>query len=132
LFEVSHGDVRRLENIMQACAALGTDLTEAKVFDMASVARPTEIKEVLEMCAKGEFVKAKDKMLNTMLTYGLAGLDAVKQIQGAIWTLNIPDRAKLEMIKDCGDAEFRMVEGSDEFIQLEALLAKFVLEANKN
>ena len=28
---------------------------------------------------------------------------------------------------ECGEIEFRMVEGSDEFIQLEALLSTFVL-----
>ncbi|MFH1649818.1 MAG: replication factor C small subunit [Candidatus Woesearchaeota archaeon] len=131
LFEVSHGDVRRVENILQASAALGNDITEQKVFEMASMARPTEIKDVLKHCKDGDFIKARDKMLSTMLNYGLAGLDAVKQIQQAVWALDVPDRTKLEMIKACGEAEFRMVEGSDEFIQLEALLAGFVLQTSK-
>ena len=34
---------------------------------------------------------------------------------------------KLEMVKACGEAEFRMVEGADEYVQLEALLAQFTL-----
>jgi len=29
------------------------------------------------------------------------------------------------MVEGCGRIEFRLVEGSDEFIQLEALLASF-------
>jgi DNA polymerase III delta prime subunit len=31
----------------------------------------------------------------------------------------------------CGDIEFRLVEGSDEFIQLEALLSQIALLASK-
>ena len=38
---------------------------------------------------------------------------------------NIDSRKKVELINKCGEIEFRIVEGSDEFIQLEALLASF-------
>jgi DNA polymerase III delta prime subunit len=31
------------------------------------------------------------------------------------------------LMEKCGDIEFRLTEGSDEFIQLEALLAQFTL-----
>ena len=35
------------------------------------------------------------------------------------------------MSKACGEIEFRMVEGSDEFIQIEALLAQFAMAGEK-
>ncbi len=94
---------------------------------MASVARPKEVKEMLLYCVKKDFEKAKTHLLKTMLEYGLSGLDIIKQIQKEIWSLEIDDKKKLEMTKECGETEFRMVEGSDEFIQLEALISKFVL-----
>jgi len=62
-----------------------------------------------------------------MLNYGLSGLDVVKQLQKEVWRLKIADQKKLEMVKDCAEIEFRMVEGSDEFLQLESLLARFIL-----
>lgn len=65
-----------------------------------------------------------------MLEHGLSGLDIIKQIQKEIWTLEIKDEKKLDMVKECGETEFRLVEGSDEFIQLEALLSRFVLINN--
>ena len=34
---------------------------------------------------------------------------------------------KVALIDKCGETEFRMVEGSDEFIQLEALLSQVTL-----
>ena len=62
-----------------------------------------------------------------MIKQGLSGIDIIKQIQKEAWNTNISDTSKLEMIKACGEAEFRMIEGSNEYIQLEALLAKFIL-----
>jgi len=132
LYEVSQGDCRRLENIMQSSAAVKDKITEDVIYDVASAAEPEEINDVLALCVKGDFSAAKNKLLDTMLNHGLSGLDIIKQVQQEIWKLkDVDSRKKLEMIKDCGEAEFRMVEGSDEFIQLEALLAKFVLINSK-
>lgn len=130
LYEISGGDCRRVENILQVSAAVSSNITEALIYEMASVARPKEIKEVLAFCVKKDFIKAKNELLKTMLEHGLSGFDIIKQIQKEIWALKIEDEKKLEMIKECGEAEFRLVEGSDEFIQLEALLSKFVLINN--
>jgi len=130
LFDVCRGDVRRLENIMQSVAVTNSKLTEEAVYQMASVAKPTEIKQVLETAAKGNFIGARDTLLKTQLDYGMSGLDVVKQIQATIWELDVSDTQKLSLVEACGEAEFRMVEGSDEFVQLEALLAKFMLAKN--
>ncbi|MBR9693027.1 replication factor C small subunit [Candidatus Woesearchaeota archaeon] len=129
LVEVSGGDVRRVENILQACAALDKKVTDEHIFSIASYARPTEIKSVLDLSVKGDFLEARKQLLKVMLEYGLSGLDVVKQLQAAVWKLEgVEDKRKLGMIKACGEAEFRMVEGSDEFVQLEALLAAFAVQ----
>jgi len=62
-----------------------------------------------------------------MLSYGLSGLDIIKQIQKEMINLNIEKKQVMEAISACGEAEFRMVEGSDEYVQLEALLAKLAV-----
>ncbi len=128
LFTVSNGDVRRVENLLQACAALSKKVTEDVVYSIASYAKPKEIASLLELAKKGDFAGAKKQLLTVQLEYGLSGSDIIKQLQAAVWQLNgVDDRKKLEMVKQCGEAEFRMVEGSDEFLQLEALLAAFTL-----
>jgi len=124
LYEVSEGDCRRLENIMQSCAALGPTITSDAVFSMASVAKPKEIKEVLNLALQNKFLDARKKMLEVLLNYSLSGIDAVKQIEREIWDLDIPDKKKVQLIDKCGEIEFRMVEGSDEILQLEAFLAQ--------
>jgi len=66
-----------------------------------------------------------------MLNYGLSGLDVIKQIQREIWNLELDDRKKVELIDKCGEVEFRMTEGSDEYVQLEAFLAFIVMVGSK-
>lgn len=127
LYYVSGGDCRKLENVLQSTASMGDKIDEENIYAIASFAEPKEIIEVLEACVKGNFEDAKKKLLDTMLRQGLSGIDVIKQIQKESWGIKADNRIKLEMVKQCGEAEFRMIEGSDEFIQLEALLAKFVL-----
>ena len=74
---------------------------------------------------------ARRKLLDVMLQYGLSGLDIIKQFQKEIWNLDIEDRKRAFLMDKCGETEFRMTEGSDEFIQLESLLAQFTLAGSK-
>jgi len=126
LYEISEGDCRKVENILQSCAAVNKNITENLIYEIVSAATPKEIKEVLELAIKGDFLNSRNRLLDTMLKHGLSGLDVIKQIQKEIWNLDINDQSKVELIDKCGEIEFRMVEGSDEFVQLEALLSNFI------
>lgn len=126
LYDISEGDVRKMENVSQSCAAISNQITETLIYEIVSAARPKEVLEVLKFAVNGNFVRARDKLLDTMLRHGLSGLDIIKQIQKEIWNLDIKDEQKVKLIERCGEIEFRMVEGSDEYVQLEALLASFI------
>ncbi len=131
LFEVCDGDCRRLENIMQSCFALSKTITAENVYSMASVAKPKEVLELLSFAVKGNFIESRKKLLDVMLEYGLSGLDIIRQIQKEIWNLDLADRKKVELVDKCGEVEFRMVEGSDEYVQLESFLAFVMLVASR-
>ncbi|MCD4666916.1 replication factor C small subunit, partial [archaeon] len=128
LYQISEGDVRRLQNIMQSCSVVSKDITEELIYEIVSEAKPKEMKEIIDLSVKGDFIKARDKILNLMLHHGLNSLELIKQIQKDIWYLEISDERKLKMIEKCGEIEFRLTEGSDEFVQIEALLASFALK----
>jgi replication factor C small subunit len=131
LYLISEGDCRRVENILQSSAAIEKNITEELIFSLASVARPKEVKEILDLALNNKFLDARNKLLDVMLNYGLSGLDIIKQIQKEIWNLDIDNRSKVELIDKCGEIEFRMTEGSDEFLQLEAMLSQVLLAKNK-
>ncbi len=131
LVRVAGGDCRRVVNLLQSCASISSSVTADTIHSLASIAHPDEVKAVLSTAMSGNFVKARKDLLDMMLKYGLSGMDACKQIQSEIWNLDVDNRAKVNLIDKCGETEFRIVEGSDEFIQLEALLAQFVLAGSK-
>ena len=131
LFNISGGDARRLGNILQSSASISKDITEEIIYSMASVARPKEIDEVLKLAIANKFIDARNKLMDVMLNYGLSGLDIIKQIQQEILKLDLNNESKMLLMEKCGEIEFRMTEGSDEFIQLEALLSQFVLYGSK-
>ncbi len=127
LYEASEGDCRRVINLMQATSAITTNITEEIVNTISSSAKPADIKIALEYALAGEFLKSREKLLEIMLKESISGQDAIKAIQREIWNLPIENALKVRLTEKTGDIEFRIVEGSDEFIQLESLLASFVL-----
>jgi len=130
LIEVSGGDCRKLENILQAAAVTDKNITEDSIFSIASSAKPKEVLEILNLALNNKFIDARSRLLDTMLKHGLSGLDIIKQIQKEILNLALDGRKQMELISECGEAEFRISEGSDEYLQLEAFLASVVLKKN--
>jgi replication factor C small subunit len=127
LHEVSEGDCRRIINLLQSTASISPRITKELILTMVSAAKPSDIKVILEYALAGEFLKSREKLLDVMLKESISGQDVVKAIQKEIWNLQIEPEIKVKLTEKTGEAEFRIVEGSDEFIQLEALLASFVL-----
>jgi len=127
LYEASEGDCRRLINLLQATASISLNITPDLVNTMVSQAKPSDVKIVLDYALSGDFQNAREKLLDIMLKESVSGYDIIKAIQKEIWNLQIDNELKVKLTEKTGEAEFRLVEGSDEFIQLEALLAGFVL-----
>jgi replication factor C small subunit len=127
LYEASEGDCRRVINFLQATASISTNITPELINTIMSQAKPSEVKIVLDYALSGDFQNARDKLLDIMLKESISGQDVIKAIQKEVWNLPIENELKVRLTEKTGEAEFRIVEGSDEFIQLEALLAGFVL-----
>ncbi len=127
LYETSEGDCRRAINLMQATASISPDVNFEMVRMIASSAKPKDIKVVLDYALAGDFVSARNKLLDVMLRESISGVDIIKSIQKEIWNLQVEPEIKVRLTEKTGEVEFRMIEGSDEFVQLQSLLASFVL-----
>ena len=127
LYMASEGDMRRMVTMLQSAAALSPTITENIVTELAGSTRPQGIREALETAIRGDFIKAREQLLGIMLDHGMSGIDVIKTIQQEIWNTTLNDKSKLDMIQQCGETEFHLVEGSDEWVQLQSLLASFTL-----
>src|SRR3989344_7067125 len=96
LFEISQGDIRKLENVMQSASASSSELTEELVYAMAAAAKPKEVLRILEFALENKFVLARDLLMKIMYDYGLSGLDMIKYFQRELLSLKIDNRAIME------------------------------------
>ena len=132
IYDASEGDCRKAENILQACSAISENVTIDVVREVVSFAEPVELYEIITLALSGKFKPSKDKLADVLVKYGLSGVDAIQQIQKQIWNSpDFEDNLKVQLIKSCGEYEFRLSEGSNEFVQMNAFLADIVLIGNK-
>ncbi len=127
LYEGSEGDCRRGINLLQSTATISPAITSELLSTIISSAKPKDIKVVLEYALSGDFQKSREKLLDVMLKESISGQDVIKAIQKEIWNLPVEPEIKVKLTEKTGETEFRIVEGSDPFIQLQSLLASFVL-----
>ena len=127
LVHVARGDMRRAINSLQVAASTGKTITIDIIYQTTGMAQPAEVLAMLETALSGKFIAARDKLDEIMITYGLSGQDVIKQIHSSLFDLTVTDSERVRMIDKTGDIEFRIVEGSNERIQLEALLAYLVM-----
>ncbi|MEM1803431.1 MAG: replication factor C small subunit, partial [Desulfurococcaceae archaeon] len=126
------GDMRKAINILQSAAAI-SDVTEEAVFKVVGLAHPREVREMLQLALAGNFLEARRKLRDLMITYGLSGLDIIKQIHREVFSaeLKIPEDLKILIADYAGEIQFRLTEGADDEVQLNAFLARLALIGRK-
>jgi len=127
VFEVCGGDLRRAINTLQAAASMGKPVDEDMVYSVIGRANPVDVREMLGLAMKGDFVGARDKLREMILKYGVAGSDIIRQIHIEVFRMkDVPEPWKIRLADAIGEVDFRLVQGADEEVQLSALLARIV------
>ncbi len=132
IYEISEGDMRKAINILQAAAAIGR-VTVENVYKVVGLAHPREIREIIMLALDGRFTDARKKLRELMINYGLSGTDVIKQIHREIFgsELKLPDEVKVMIADYAGEIQYRLVEGADDEIQLNAFLAWLAMLGRK-
>jgi replication factor C small subunit len=124
---VAQGDMRKAINALQAAALIDETIHKDTIYKITATAHPEEIADLIKTALSGNFTAARKKLDALVLQQGLSGEDVVGQIYRAMFDLDISDRLMVELIDVIGEIDFRLTEGANERIQLEALLAHFAL-----
>jgi replication factor C small subunit len=131
LIYIAQGDLRKAVNSLQVAAGMSPKIDADTVYQAASIARPELVQELIEVCLKGDFMKARNILDDLLVSQGLSGEDIIRQIHKSLIDSTIDDGLKIELIDKVGEIEFRLVEGSNDRIQLEGLLAHFALTSKR-
>ncbi len=123
LVKISRGDVRKLENMLQAAASVNSKITKKVIQEIFETIDELEIKDLVETALLGNFFNARDKLLKLKTIKGYTPLEILKEIYNYILNKEIDSTLKIKIVDKIASIEFRLVEGSDDEIQLESLLA---------
>lgn len=126
IFEVCSGDLRRAINTLQAAASLDKPVDAKTIYSITGRATPADVQRMMKTAIEGDFLGARKQLRDMIQKYGIAGSDIIRQIHTEIFRSDIPEQWKIRLADVVGEADYRLVEGSDEEIQLSALLARLV------
>lgn len=128
----AEGDMRRAVNILQASSSMEEELTEESVHEVVSKAKPKDVRKIVNKALDGDFMGARDLLREVMVVQGTSGEDMVTQIYQEVSRMAmedlIPSDKYIRLIESIGEYDYRIREGSNPRIQLEALLTKFLLK----
>ena len=126
----SEGDMRKSVNMLQSAASAGEVITEDGVYGVVSKAKPQEIKNMINSALMGDFIKARNTLRDVMILQGTSGEDMVNQIyqelSKRVMDGKMDGEVYMELIGALAETDFRIREGANPRIQLEALLTKFL------
>ena len=126
IFEVCSGDLRRAINTLQAAASMNKPVDAKLIYSITGRANPSDVQKMLNTAMKGDFLDSRKQLRDMIQKYGVAGSDIIRQIHTALFKAEIPEPWKIKLAAIVGEIDYRLVEGSDEEVQLSALLAKLV------
>ncbi len=124
---IADGDSRKAVNCLQGCASISASVTGDSVYSVSSRARPKEVNEMLALSLEGKFTDARKMLDKLLFEHGMAGEDVVVQLFQEVNRSQLDDKLKLKLIEKIGECDFRLNEGANDRIQIEALLASFAL-----
>ncbi|MCK4424367.1 replication factor C small subunit [Candidatus Bathyarchaeota archaeon] len=126
VFEVCSGDLRKAINTLQAAASLNKPVDAEVVYSITGRAHPADVRELINIAMNGNFTEARKKLRGMIQKYGVAGSDIIRQIHTELFKTDVPEPWKIRLADVIGEIDYRLVEGSDEEVQLSALLARLV------
>jgi replication factor C small subunit len=123
--------MRKATNLLQASAVMRKKITKDVIYEVAAQAEPKEVIEMMNNALNGKFTNARETLKELLFKKGISGQDIIKEISNQLYKTDISDKAKIELVEKVGEFEFRINQGGNEQLQLEALLAQFALYGNK-
>ncbi len=137
LWEISQGDLRKAINTLQAAASMGGVVTADIIYELAGKIRHVELEELVKKAVTGDFFGAREVLRKLMLEKGASGLDILRLlmeeiiVKGKDLGIGLNDEIKAEIAELAGEVDFRLTEGADEDIQMNAFIAKLAAIGRK-
>jgi replication factor C small subunit len=128
---IAQGDMRKAINALQGAAILSPEITKSKVYAITATAKPEEISELLDLALSGDFDGAEQILSRLLRERGIAPNELINQCYRAIVRRPMDERLRVALIDQLGTTDFRLSEGASSDLQMDALIAQFVIHAKR-
>jgi replication factor C small subunit len=128
---IAQGDMRKAINALQGAAIISNKIDDKMVYAITSTARPDEIDDLLKRSLGGDFDGAESVLAFLLHDRGIAPNELINQCYRAIVKMNLDRGLKVELIDHLGETDFRLSEGANSDIQMEAMIARFIRSSEK-
>jgi len=132
LLYVAEGDMRKAINTLQDASLSGDKITGESVYKISGFAQPEFIEDMINLSFKGKFLESRNKLDVLLIDEGFSGGDIIHQVHKKLLEMALPEKLIIEMDIVLGEIDFRIGEGANDRIQLDALLAYFVKIGSDN
>lgn len=129
---IAQGDMRKAINALQGAAILATEIDAGMIYAITATARPDEIEDLLATSLSGDFEGAESILHHLLQDRGIAPNELINQCYRAVIKREMDPALRVALIDQMGTTDFRLSEGASTEIQMEALIAQFVLQARKH
>ncbi len=129
---IAQGDMRKAINALQGAAIISREIDEKMVYAITATARPDEIDELLDLSLHGDFEGAEAVLQKLLQERGIAPNELINQCYRVLIKRPLDQGLRVALIDQLGVTDFRLSEGANSEIQMEALIAQFVMLSRKH
>lgn len=124
---VAEGDMRKAINAVQGAAIISTAIEDHMIYAITATARPEEIETLLQSALSGDFDVAERQLRELLHERGISPQELISQLYRAVIRTSLDRGAKAAIIDQLGETDFRISEGANSDIQMDALIANLVI-----
>jgi replication factor C small subunit len=129
---IAQGDMRKAINALQGAAILSREITRDTIYAITSTARPDEIEELLSLSLSGDFEGAGTVLSRLLHDRGIAPNELINQCYRAVIRRPMDESLRVALIDQLGITDFRLSEGASSDLQMDAMIAQFVMHAKRS
>ncbi|XP_021922630.1 replication factor C subunit 5 isoform X2 [Zootermopsis nevadensis] len=126
LLTLAQGDMRKALNILQSTSMAYKEVTGDNVYTCVGHPLKNDISNIVKWLLNEDFSSAYKKIQTLRTAKGLALQDILTEVHLYIHRIELPSSALVGLIIKMADIENRLASGTNENIQLSALLSAFI------
>jgi replication factor C small subunit len=127
IVDYAEGDLRHAINALQTASAYRDGVVDEKtVLQVIGEASPVQVQLMIRKALYGDFAEARKIMYDLIGSFGFSGAEIVRQTQRELFKMaSLTPEEKAILSDIIGEYDYRLTQGANSDIQLNALLAQF-------